>query len=153
MEAWRIPMPTARLPLSLDDVTQSAEDPFATLNAMLNEYNIGHVGPAKHVPLWLFARDTAGKVQGGVRGQTYWSWCSIDVLTVAEPYRRQGIGSRLLAKAEEIARARGCVGIRLDTASFQAPDFYARHGYVEFGRIDDYPSGHTRIWLMKRLRD
>ena len=137
-------------PLTLDDVTRS-EDPFATLNALLNDYNAGHVGRAMHVPLWLFARDAAGKVQGGVRGQTYWSWCSIDVLTVAEPYRRQGIGSRLLAQTEAIARERGCVGIRLDTVSFQAPAFYRRHGYVEFGRIDDYPPGHTRLWFMKRL--
>jgi GNAT superfamily N-acetyltransferase len=144
-------MPSSLLPLSLDEVTQSTEDPFAALNAMLDEYNTGHVGPAKHVPLWLFARDSAGKVQGGVRGQTYWSWCSIDVLTVAEPYRRQGVGSRLLARVEEIARTRGCVGIRLDTTTFQAPDFYTRHGYTEFGRIGDYPPGHTRIWLMKRI--
>ncbi len=144
-------MPINLLPLSLDEVTQTAEDPFAALNAMLNEYNTGHVGPPRHVPLWLFARDAAGKVQGGGRGQTYWSWCSIDVLTVAEPYRRQGIGSRLLAKAEEIARARGCVGLRLDTVSFQAPSFYSRHGYTEFGRIDGYPPGHTRLWFMKRF--
>ena len=143
-------MSTELTPLTLDDVTRS-EDPFATLNALLNDYNAGHVGRAMHVPLWLFARDAAGKVQGGVRGQTYWSWCSIDVLTVAEPYRRQGIGSRLLAQAETIARERGCVGIRLDTVSFRAPAFYRRHGYVEFGRIDDYPPGHTRFWLMKRL--
>jgi ribosomal protein S18 acetylase RimI-like enzyme len=144
-------MPTTLPPLSLDDVTQAAEDPFAALNAVLNAYNTGHVGPAKHVPLWLFARDAAGKVHGGLRGQSYWSWCSIDVLTVAEPYRRQGIGSRLLAKAEEIARARGCVGIHLDTTSFQAPAFYSRHGYSEFGRIEDYPPGHTRLWFMKRF--
>jgi ribosomal protein S18 acetylase RimI-like enzyme len=144
-------MPTTLPPLSLDDVTQAAEDPFAALNAVLNAYNTGHVGPAKHVPLWLFARDAAGKVHGGLRGQSYWSWCSIDVLTVAEPYRRQGIGSRLLAKAEKIARARGCVGIHLDTTSFQAPAFYSRHGYSEFGRIEDYPPGHTRLWFMKRF--
>jgi ribosomal protein S18 acetylase RimI-like enzyme len=144
-------MATALSLLSLDEVTQPAEDPFAALNAMLNEYNLGHVGPANHVPLWLFARDPSGKVQGGLRGQTYWCWCTIDVLAVANPYRRQGIGSRLLAKAEEIARARGCVGIRLDTTSFQAPEFYTRRGYTEFGRIDGYPPGHTRLWFMKRL--
>ncbi len=144
-------MTTILPPLSLDEVTQTGEDPFAALNAMLNGYNTGHVGPPKHVPLWLFARDAEGKVQGGVRGQTYWSWCSIDVLAVAEPYRRQGIGSRLLAKAEEIARSRSCVGIHLDTASFQAPDFYTRHGYREFGRIDGFPPDHTRLWFMKKL--
>ena len=46
---------------------------------------------------------------------------------------------------------RGCAGVRLDTTSFQAPDFYKRHGYTEFGRIDGYPPGHARIWLMKRF--
>lgn len=138
-------------PLSFEEVTQAAEDPFAALNAILNDYNVQHVGPVKHVPLWLFARDAAGRVHGGVRGQTYWSWCSIDVLAVAEPYRGQGIGSRLLVAAEEIARARGCVGIRLDTTGFQAPGFYRRHGYTEFGRIDDYPPGHPRLWFMKRF--
>jgi ribosomal protein S18 acetylase RimI-like enzyme len=144
-------MPPDLLPLALDDVTRAGEDPFAALNALLGDYNAEHLGRTTHLPLWLFARDAAGKVQGGVRGQTYWSWCSIDVLAVAEPYRRQGIGSRLLAQAEAIARERGCVGIRLDTVSFQAPAFYRRHGYVEFGRIDDYPPGHTRLWFMKRL--
>jgi GNAT superfamily N-acetyltransferase len=138
-------------PLTLDDATATGEDPFAILNGLLNDYNSGHVGPAKQVPLWLFARDADGKVQGGLRGSTYWSWCSVDVLAVAEPYRGQGIGSRLLAKAEEIARERGCIGIRLDTIGFQAPDFYRRHGYSEFGRIDDYPPGHTRYWFMKRF--
>src|SRR5690349_22164835 len=88
--------------LLLEEVTQAAADPFAALNALLNEYNIEQVGPAHHVPLWLFARDPSGKVQGGVRGQTYWSWCTIDVLSVAEPYRRQGIGSRLLAAEEAV---------------------------------------------------
>ena len=144
-------MSTPLLPLSLDDVTRPGDNPFAALDKLLSDYNAGHAGPANHVPLWLLARDAAGTVQGGLRGQTYWAWCSIDVLIVAEPYRRQRIGSRLLAKAEDIARARGCVGIRLDTVSFQAPDYYRRHGYTECGRIDDYPPGHTRIWFMKRL--
>jgi ribosomal protein S18 acetylase RimI-like enzyme len=137
--------------LLLDDVAKSAEDPFAALNAMLGAHNAEHVGAAGHVPLWIFARDPTGKVQGGIRGQTYWSWGTIDVLSVAPAYRRQGVGSRLLAKAEEIAQSRGCLGMRLDTTSFQAPDFYRRHGYSEFGRIENYPPGHTRIWFMKRF--
>ena len=135
----------------IDEVTLPGQDPFAALNSLLNEYNIERVGPSNHIPLWIFARDPEGKVQGGVRGQTYWGWCAIDVLAVAKPYRRQGVGSRLLAKVEEVARSRGCRGIRLETGSFQAPQFYRRHGYTEFGRIDDYPPGHTLVWFMKRL--
>jgi ribosomal protein S18 acetylase RimI-like enzyme len=144
-------MPHPLPELLLEEVTQAGEDPFAMLNTLLTEYNREHIGPTIHVPLWIFARDTSGKVQGGLRGQTYWSWCSIDVFAIAKPYRRQGIGSRLLVKAEEIARSRGCVGVRLDTTSFQAPEFYRRNGYTECGRIADYPPGHTRIWFMKRF--
>ena len=83
-------MPTILAPLLLEEVTQQAQDPFAALNAVLREYNIEQVGLANQIPLWLFARDPAGEVQGGLRGETYWSWCTIDVLAVAQPYRRQG---------------------------------------------------------------
>ena len=144
-------MSTALPPLALEEVTKLGEDPFAALNSMLREYNAGQVGPENHLPLWVFARDPSGKVQAGARGQTYWSWCTIDVLAVAQAYRRQGICSRLLARVEDIARGRGCVGIRLDTTSFQAPEFYRRHEYIEYGRIEGYPPGHTRLWFMKRL--
>ncbi len=137
--------------LLLDDISRSDEDPFAALNGMLNAYNTEHAGAPNHAPLWLFARDADGKVQAGLRGQTYWSWCAIDVLAVAIPYRRQGIGSRLLSKAEDIARERGCIGIRLDTTTFQAPEFYRRHGFLEFGRVENYPPGHARIWFAKRF--
>jgi GNAT superfamily N-acetyltransferase len=144
-------MPADLPTLSLDEVTQSGENPFEALNTLLGDYNARHAGPANHKPVWLFARDDAGKVHGGLRGQTYWSWCWVDVLAVAEPYRGQGLGSRLLARAEDIARSRSCVGIFLDTVSFQAPGFYRRHGYSEFGRLDDCPPGHSRHWFMKRL--
>ncbi len=74
----------------------------------------------------------------------HWLW-------VAEPYRKRGTGSALLSKAEMAARERGCRGVYLDTFTFQAPDFYARNGYSEFGRLDDFPKGYSRIWFAKRL--
>jgi hypothetical protein len=74
-------MSTVLPPLSLDEVTQSAEDPFAALNAILNSYNTAEMGPPRHLPLWLFARDPAGKVHGGAdkpigrgAGSTCWPW-------------------------------------------------------------------------------
>lgn len=137
--------------LTLDEVSQANEDPFAALNGLLNDYNAAQGAPWAYKPLWLFARDGTGQVQGGIRGGTSWSWCTIDVLAVAEAWRGKGIGSRLLGRAEAIARQRGCIGIRLDTISFQAPGFYRRLGYAECGRIEDYPPGHTRLWFMKRL--
>src|SRR6266851_3379918 len=45
-------------------------------------------------------------------------------------------------------RDRGCDQVALCTHSFQAPDFYARYGYRERGRIPAYPRGHDQIQLV-----
>jgi hypothetical protein len=39
----------------------------------------------------------------------------------------------------------------LDTFTFKALKFYERLGYREFGRLDDFPPGHSRICLTKRF--
>jgi hypothetical protein len=41
--------------------------------------------------------------------------------------------------------------VRDDDDSFQAPDLYRRLGYKAFGEIEDYPPGHTHLFLRKDL--
>ena len=57
----------------------------------------------------------------------------------------------MLAAAEAEALRRGCRGARLFTYSFQARGFYEKHGYTVFGVLDDFPPGHSQIWLRKTL--
>jgi GNAT superfamily N-acetyltransferase len=64
--------------------------------------------------------------------------------------RRGGVGRRLMAEAEGQAHSLGCHSAWVDTFTFQAPAFYAKLGYREFGRLD-YPSDHKRIFLQKQL--
>lgn len=137
--------------ITIEDVSRNNEDPFDVLAGFLKAFNEAHAGKTKWVPLYLFARDEAGRLQGGIRGTTYWSWCFIEILAVAEDCRKRGIGSELLARAETVARERGCIGIYLWTTSYQAPEFYKRNGYTEFGRLPDLPPGHSAHWFMKRL--
>ncbi|MCF8532591.1 MAG: GNAT family N-acetyltransferase [Reyranella sp.] len=64
---------------------------------------------------------------------------------------RSVIGSRLLCLAEEEGAQRGCRSAMLYTISFQAPGFYERHGWREFGRIPCDPPGTARIFMTKAL--
>jgi GNAT superfamily N-acetyltransferase len=121
------------------------------ISAGLDAYNNSIVPGGDWKPLWIVGRDGAGSVQAGLRGVTEFDWLFVVWLWVAEPYRGQGVGSRLLSGAEAIARERQCSHSYLDTFSFQAPEFYERRGYGEFGRLEGFPPGHARIWLSKTL--
>ena len=52
---------------------------------------------------------------------------------------------------ESVAVRRGCTHAHLDTFSYQARPFYERRGYSVFGTLDDYPPGHQRFFMAKRL--
>jgi len=73
------------------------------------------------------------------------------LLWVTEDLRSRGHGYRLLMFAEEEARRRTARNAYLDTFSFQAPDFYEQQGYQVFGGLQEFPLGHRRRFLAKRL--
>jgi GNAT superfamily N-acetyltransferase len=101
--------------------------------------------------LAVVARDASGVVIGGLLGETNHSWLFVAALWVAEPYRGRDIGTALLTRAEKEARRRRCVGVYLDTYSFQARPFYKRLGYQLFGTLPDCPPGGAKYYLYKRL--
>ena len=68
-----------------------------------------------------------------------------------EKYRGLGIGSKLLVAAEEEARRRGCHSVHVDTMSWQAPEFYKKHGYKIISELNDIPDGNKKFHLIKDL--
>src|SRR5438045_788977 len=48
------------------------------------------------LPLVITARDAAGDVLGGLIADTQFAWLKIDILSVRESSRRQGIGTKLM---------------------------------------------------------
>jgi GNAT superfamily N-acetyltransferase len=102
-------------------------------------------------PLDIYLNDDHGNIVGGLIACTIWGWLRIDKLWVAETLRGQGYGSHMLAMAEQAAVKRGCTRAELNTFSFQAHEFYQRHGYIIYGQLDGYPPGHSRYWLRKDL--
>lgn len=91
-----------------------------------------------------------GELAGGLLGRTSMGLFFLDLFFLPKKLRRSGIGSQALRMAEVEAIARGCRAATLVTVNFQAPEFYARHGWEEFGRIASAP-GVERIFMRKRL--
>ena len=139
------------MPIQIETLTSLAETDRGAIFQSLSAYNDAHVGPSHYAPLAIVLRDEAGTQLGGLWGHLYYDWLFIELLFVPEAVRGQGFGSRLLADAEAAAREKGCVGIWLDSFSFQAPGFYLKHGFEVWGTLDDYPRGHRRVFLRKRL--
>ena len=127
------------------------EDQLAILKP-LRAYNVSQAGDAGAEKFALLVRDEhTNEVLGGLHGKLLYRWMFIELLVVPEQTRGQGMGSRLMGMAEDLAREKNCVGIWLDTFDFQAPEFYRRHGFSEFGQLQDYPPGHQRLFFHKRL--
>jgi GNAT superfamily N-acetyltransferase len=117
----------------------------------LRDHNRKHAGDPNHEKVCVLARDEKDNIVGGLNGDTYWGWLYVENLAVDENARNQDIGSKLLERAEEVAKHRGCYGAYLDTFSFQALPFYQKRGYEVFGILDDFPPGHKRYFLQKKL--
>jgi GNAT superfamily N-acetyltransferase len=126
-------------------------DDVAAIQRGLHAFNQEMGGPYDREPVTLLVRDAEGKTVGGLLGLTFWGWVFIDWLWLSRELRGSGIGAELLRRAEAIARERGCTNAYTDTFSFQAPGFWERCGYAEFGRLDGMPAGHARIWFRKAL--
>ena len=136
-----------------DDVRIDSEvseaDERAVVRGLL-AFNEAWIGPSNEQPVRLVARDELGVV-GGLLGQTRWKWLYVAKLWVDERGRGKGIGTQLLAAAEELARTRGCTDASLDTFEYQARPFYEKLGYELFGTLDGFPPGYRQFYLRKRL--
>ena len=72
-------------------------------------------------------------------------------LWVEAARRGQQLGTRLLRTVEQDARRRGCRQMHLMTFTFQAPAFYAKHGFEVVATLDDDPRDHKNLLLRKWL--
>jgi GNAT superfamily N-acetyltransferase len=118
----------------------------------LMAYNEQAGGPSGFQPLAILINDPrTGARLGGLWGRISYDWLIVELFVVPEQFRGQNLGSRILTQAEDYARQRGCIGVWLDTYTFQAPDFYKKLGYEVFGTLEDHPRGLQRFFVKKHL--
>lgn len=130
---------------------EAADSDKAFVRQGLRIFNNQFINDDGFQPLNLFLRREDGSIAGGLLGDVYWGWLSINILWINDSLRGHGYGERLIKMAEEEALKKGCHAVHLDTMSFQARPFYEKLGYTVFGVLDDLPVGHQRLFMWKSL--
>lgn len=134
----------------LTDTPEASE--LAAIRRGLDAFNRAASGIDDQRPIALLVKDPeTHDVVGGLNGRTSRGVLFIDVFFLPESMRGTGLGSTLLKMAEEEGRRRGCrIGL-LHTNTFQAPAFYKKHGWREYGYFPSDPPGTARIFFTKDL--
>lgn len=94
--------------------------------------------------------DDQNQMVGGITGHSYWNIMHVDFFWVDESLRGKGQGTVLLHKMEQLAKKEKCKVIHLETFSFQAPKFYAKNGYTQFGKIEHVPVENCDYFFFKK---
>jgi GNAT superfamily N-acetyltransferase len=129
-----------------------SEEECAVITDGLQAYNEAQAGVSDSRGLAILVRDPETQnVVGGLLGRTSLGLLRVERFFLPEDLRRDRLGSRILAMAEDEARRRGCTRAVLSTVHFQAPGFYAKQGWEVAARIECEPPGHTRFYMTKKL--
>lgn len=119
----------------------------------LKKFNLSKMDSSEEIPLGVFMNDDNGVKKAGLTGETFGNWLCIKYLWVSEDLRGRGIGSQLLQSAENEAMKRGAKYVFVDTFSFQAPEFYRKHGYKEVFQLYEYPYTGSRSYFTKKISE
>ena len=124
----------------------------AELDRELTAFNMAATGVTEEQGFSVKVTDDSGALVAGLNGWAWGTCAGISKVWVRGGSRRAGLGGRLLAAAENEARRRGCNRIFVSSFTFQAPQFYERHGFVEISRVPGLLGEDVAdVWLVKRL--
>jgi GNAT superfamily N-acetyltransferase len=141
-----------RMKIRIPPVNESPDDADVHfLDDRINQYNFETTGITDGRIISFFVRDESGDIIAGLYGWTWGGTCAVRYLWVRADHRKRGCGTALMEAAEREAHVRGCTQIVLSTHSFQAPRFYERLGFEIIGTNFDYPRGHQKHYLRRKL--
>ena len=137
------------------EITRCSSEEADFIDDKIVEFNLQKV-PAdcenNRIVYWFGKKmtDENGRIVAGcLAARTVWGTAEVSVLWVDEAYRKQGLGTQLLADVEKDFKDNGCNIVLLDTFDWQARGFYEKQGYSVFGTLEDCPKGHCRYYMKK----
>lgn len=115
----------------------------------LKYYNDVHFTNVNELPLAILIDDN--ETVGGVLGKIIGTSLYIQTLWISEPYRGKNLGRSLIERVESEGKKRGVKQVYLDTYSFQAPQFYKKLHYEQYGIMENYPIEGVDKILFKKI--
>jgi ribosomal-protein-alanine N-acetyltransferase len=102
---------------------------------------------------YCLVAEIADEIVGFIVTERSAPWGHIITLDVLEGFRRQSIGSRLLTSSELDSAVQGANRMVLETATSNkaAIAFWNKHGYREFGTIQNYYGPGLDAFQMSKL--
>ena len=114
---------------------QCSDEEMEKLRSKLLDFNYNQIGEYE-AKKYLFAYyDEHDDIIAGLYAYYKLAMFYIDLLWVNESFRLQKIGTKLLRKAEQCATKNKALYIRVNTATFQALNFYLKNGYQLFAKL------------------
>ena len=126
-----------------DDMVRGLHDRLAASGQALRE--------GEYETILLSVTNSDGERTAGCKGEICFTSAHISELWEAERHRGAGLGSRLLIRAEEVARDKACNRIHLETRNEAARRLYEKLGYTVFGQLPNYAASVPLYYLQKDL--
>ncbi len=134
-------------------IVRGGEEDAKLLSGRLRKHDEAFA-PREHeyVSILKKVTDENGRIIAGLLGGVDgWNGTDIDALWVDEPYRKQGIGTRLLREFEREAKENGAGVVFIEAYDWNV-GFFRKNGYgTVTGMLEDYPRGHTMYCMQKSL--
>ncbi len=124
---------------------------YKVLTDGLLKYHAQKGHPRRAEEINIFIKDKYKKVVGGIIITILWNGMEINSLWVEEKLRGQSFGRKLVETAEKEAKIRGCTIAYTNTFTWQAPGFYEKMGYKQFGKLENFPPGNKLTYFYKKL--
>jgi GNAT superfamily N-acetyltransferase len=108
-------------------------------------------GLAMIEPIGLILRNSANRIVGGLTAELAYGCLRIRRIWVDPAWRLSGWGRKLIARAESIARERGCDFATTFVMDWEYLPFFQKLGYIIEGQYTGYQNASRQFRFRKSL--
>jgi len=112
-------------------ISQPTRDEMQVVHRGLHAHCTAHIEAGEDYrgdKVRLILRDERGELAGGLCASTPVRVLALEEIWIAEQFRGQDYGRRLIEAAEQTARSRECIAAQGSCLSFQTPEFFRAVG-------------------------